>query len=230
MKNDIIRQMVITINEKAKKEVPALAEKVEAEYNATIEKALTTAENNEYLTDYQKGKIKEGKFKVEHYAKSIIAKINKSYKSTPLERLNAAFSDDREIKKITIATDWKKGSMGANQCKAEIRIIYDDYSVGGYDSRRTGGCGYDKESTAIADALNQCNPLIKELCIMANKAIEENKPYREALGYVSGYNVIPYFEGGVGFSCFESILNKAGYFMNHVYWNKRSDVYEFTKK
>ena len=216
------------VSEKAKMQAPALAKKVEAEYIEKVEQETTNNESK-YLTEFEKSKIKAGRFQVEHYAENITKRINKTYTAQEIDRLNAIFND-KEIKRIVIATDWRRGSMQANQCKAEIKVTYADYCTEVFESERTGGCGYDKESTAIADAFNQINALLKELALKANEAIERGEVYCDYIGYGCGYSTLPYFEGGVGFSSQEKILNSLGYKMNHLHWTKTSDIYEFVKE
>jgi hypothetical protein len=217
------------VSDKAKAQAPALAKKVEAEYIEKVEKETYNSES-EFLTEFEKSKIKAGRFGVEHYAENITKRINKTYKAQEIDRLNAIFKIDKEIKRIIVATDWRRGSMQANQCRAEIKVTYADYCTEVFESERTGGCGYDKESTAIADAFNRINALLKELALKASEAIEQGKEYGEYIGYGCGYSTLPYFEGGVGFSSQEKILNSLGYKMNHLHWTKKSDIYEFVKE
>jgi hypothetical protein len=82
--------------------------------------------------------------------------------------------------------------------------------------RTTGsasGCGYDKESAAIADAFNKNPAIMKILFTLAENALQENSAaaWSKDIGYGSGYGAMPYFEGGVGSSCYWSILEKAGF-------------------
>jgi hypothetical protein len=217
------------VSEKARQEVPELAEKVQAEYNNAVEKALTTKENNPYLTELQQEKVNTGKKQVQDFAKNIVNKVNKRYNALEIDRLNAIMQETRKIKKITIYTDWKNNWAG-NQCKATVSVIYDNYETADYISERTTGGGYDKESTATKGALNQINALMQELCIMANEAIKAGKEYRDFIGYGSGYNIVPYFEGGVGFSCHQHILEKLGYKFEHAHSTKKTDLYIFTKE
>ena len=218
-----------TVNEKARAAVPALAEKVQAEYNKAVEKALTTKENNPYLTELQQEKVNSGKKQPQDFAKNIVNKVNKRYNALEIDRLNAIMQETRKIKKITIYTNWRNNWAG-NQCKATVSVIYDNYETIDYISERTTGGGYDKESTATKGALNQINALMQELCIMANEAIKAGKSYREFIGYGAGYDNVPYFEGGVGFSCHQHILEKLGYKFEHAHWTKRTDLYIFTKE
>lgn len=221
---------MMEVNEKARQEVPELAKKVQEEYNAQIEKALTTKENNPYLTELQQEKVNNGKKQPQDFAKNIVNKVNKEYKAAEIRRLNAIFTEKKEVISLMVDTDWRRGSYGAQQCKAHIRVIYKDYSVEEYESSRTGGCGYDKQSTATGEALTQINALMQEFCKAANEAIKAGKSYRESIGYGSGYSIVPYFEGGVGFSCHQHIMGKLGYKFRHVNWTNKTDLYEFTKE
>jgi hypothetical protein len=221
---------MMQVSEKARQEVPELASKVQEEYNELLEKALTTKENNKYLTDCQQAKVDAGKKQVQDFTKNIVNKVNKEHNAVQIRRVNAIFAEKKEIVRITIDTDWKRGSYGAQQCKARARVLYKDYSVEEYESSLTGGCGYDKESTATGEALTQINALMQELCKAANEAIKAGKSYRDFIGYGSGYSVVPYFEGGVGFTCHQHILEKLGYKFKHVHWTDKTDVYEFTKE
>jgi hypothetical protein len=217
------------VSEKAKAQAPALAKKVEAEYIEKVKQETANSES-EYLTEFEKSKIKAGRFLVEHYAENIVKRLNKTHKAQEVGRLNAIFESDKEIKRIVVATDWRRGSMQANQCKAVVTVTYADYQTEVFESERTGGCGYDKESTAIASAFGRINALLKELALKANEAIEQGEGYREYIGYGCGYNTLPYFEGGVGFNSQVKILSSLGYKMNHLHWTKKSDVYEFVKE
>jgi hypothetical protein len=221
---------MMEVSEKARQEVPELANKVQEEYNKQLEKALNTTENNKYLTECQQNKVNEGKKQVQDFTKNIVNKVNKEYEAVQIRRLNAIFAENKEIVSITIGTDWKRGSYGAQQCKARARVLYKDYSVEEYESSRTGGCGYDKESTATGEALTQINALRQELCKAANEAVKAGKSYRDYIGYGSGYSVVPYFEGGVGFSCHQHIMEKLGYKFKHIHWTDKTDVYEFIKE
>lgn len=103
-------------------------------------------------------------------------------------------------------------------------------SFGGRDvtTGHAGGYGYDKESACVADAWNK-NPAmlnilytLKENGLAAGKSDKSKtactgRDNRDIIGYGSGYSVLPYYEGGVGFTCFEHILKKAGYTMDGTY-------------
>lgn len=91
------------------------------------------------------------------------------------------------------------------------------------------GCGYDKESAAVALALNQDLSILKTLYTLKEKTLEIGiLDNRAGLGYGSGYGVIPYFESGVGVGCFWNILKKAGFEISETY-GKHENLYTLYK-
>ena len=94
-------------------------------------------------------------------------------------------------------------------------------------SSRVGGCGYDKESTATSEALNQFNAILKLMYAKKNDNIDMNN--HELFGYGSGYGILPSFEGGVGVSTMRNICESIGIKWNDVAHGKNYDVYSITK-
>jgi len=83
---------------------------------------------------------------------------------------------------------------------------FDNY---GHETDSITGCGYDKESTASAQLLNQNLSILKRLCEKKNENIESSN--RDIFGYGLGCGIIPKFEGGVGIDCHVKILENVGY-------------------
>lgn len=127
------------------------------------------------------------------------------------------------INKITISVEWKKSAMWGYNPTAEIRVYSEngcDFLVG-----KASGCGYDKESTAIASALNQSDAVIKML-FSADKKDKDSKVY----GYRKadkGY--FPHISGGVGVSCYPSVFALFGLKWERVASGKTFDSYIVTK-
>lgn len=75
---------------------------------------------------------------------------------------------------------------------------------------RASGCGYDKASAAMADALNACPAIMRALY-----AKEDSRPEgvtrKEWIGYGSGYGLLPAFEGGVGVRTLCDVLIACGF-------------------
>lgn len=135
-----------------------------------------------------------------------------------------------DVDKIKIAVDWKKSSTWGMNPHAQIVTI--DGVFMGFAS----GCGYDKLSSAIASAFNQSSAVLKLLYEAKEKALEENGNDKEkafaAVGYGSGAStfVKPFFEGGVGVSCYKAIFENLGYTWEHVADGKYFDAFYVTKK
>lgn len=128
-----------------------------------------------------------------------------------------------EINKITISVEWKKSSMWGYNPTAEIRL----YSTTGYEflTGKASGCGYDKESSAIATALNESNAVIKML-FNADKKDKDSKVY----GYRKAQNgYFPHISGGVGTSCYYSVFALFGLKFEKISSGKTFDSYLVTK-
>lgn len=132
-----------------------------------------------------------------------------------------------------ITIEWKKSAMWRSNPTA-----YTNY---GFTSRSIGGCGYDKQSTATAEALNSHLPILKLLFSKKDSELLDyikNHPEsdikngynRAVLGYGSGYNILPKFEGGVGVDSHKRILENLGLQMRHIANNRNSDVFLIAKK
>lgn len=134
---------------------------------------------------------------------------------------------------IKITIEWKRSAMWGSNPRAEawMRFVNADgqtdikYAISGYIS----GCGYDKQSTAVAEVLNQFNEVLKPLYLMKNQPKNINKHNRDVFGYGAGYGILPKLEGGVGVSCYPAIFAKIGYKFETVASGKNFDVYQITK-
>lgn len=137
--------------------------------------------------------------------------INKRFDSQISEVLSLE-SKVLKILSVRVDVNWCKSSTwGANPtAEAWITFINDSGSreTEYLKSRSISGCGYDKESTAVAEALNQSEVLKANLYAYANRPMNKGKELREIFGYGSGYGELPCFEGGVGTSCYNSIFAK----------------------
>lgn len=130
-----------------------------------------------------------------------------------------------EIESLTINVEWKKSSMWGNNPTATTFV----YGIGELSSGSIGGCGYDKESTAVAKVLNQIPQFRKLMFELKNKSKNAKLKNREIFGYGSGYGILPNFEGGVGVSCYDRIFNTVGYEFKKVSSGKTFDVYQISK-
>jgi hypothetical protein len=144
-----------------------------------------------------------------------------------LELSQEEFANFDDIESITINIDWKKSQMWGNNPQAEAKQILKSGLHTYFNSCRVVGSGYDKESTAVAEALNQCNGVLKLLyTIKENNITEKNA---NLFGYGSGYGILPRIEKGVGVSCYNSIFNKVGFKFYTLSSGKTFDVYKIEK-
>ena len=95
------------------------------------------------------------------------------------------------------------------------------------EQRRTfgtaSGCGYDKESAAIASAMNENQEVMRILYDHAESG--DGFPYS-----VHTYAGMPYFNGGCGISCFRSVFEACGYEWRQVGNGKNFSAYTITRK
>lgn len=147
-----------------------------------------------------------------------------------LRSIEAVKSNTKTIESITISVEWKKSSMWGSNPTATATVNFTDHTRAHYSSRSVGGCGYDKESTAISEALNLCGPLLKEMYTIKNKPCNVRKGNSSVFGYGSGYGITPNFEGGVGVSCYYDIFKKLKMNFKGITSGKAFDVYQVTRK
>lgn len=139
-----------------------------------------------------------------------------------------------DLTHINISVDWVRSRTWGYNPTAEIN------AAGEWHTGKASDCGYDKESAAIAKALNQSDSVLKVLYTLKEEGLRAGESDRSKTsctgrdnsnicGYGSGYDVIPYFEGGVGVSCFWSILNKCGFTVTSHH-GKHRDYYTVEKR
>lgn len=169
-------------------------------------------------------------WEVEKLKTYLINRIHIKYDSdiTKFENtLRSVFNATKKISEITIAVEWAKNRTWGLCPQATARVCYVDNTCDTFTSSRVTGCGYDKESTAVAQSLNQCSELLNLLY-----AIKDQRPTEKnhnIFGYGSGYGLLPSFEGGVGVNCYDPIFQKIGYSFAGVSHGKTFDVYKVVK-
>lgn len=140
-------------------------------------------------------------------------------------------------KNIRIDVSWKKSQTWGANPTAEV---WADEYLG--ISRSVGGCGYDKESTAIAEPFNRSKKMAK-IAIIAKyidtkykdlgwKEQQEKNIFAYSYGVrfsIFNNNGI-YWEGGVGASSFMNCIKTAGYKMDAEFHPKYSDCYQLSLK
>lgn len=179
---------------------------------------------------YKTGEITREKA-IELAERRAVNEIEKN-RAKKIARLETAANALR-ISSASVTVEWAKSrTWGANPT-AELLNLGDGRTVG-----HASGCGYDKESAAIAEAMNASPAALRVLYELGEAALKRGESPRSTsacsgyhwgtcIGYGAGYDVLPYWEGGVGASCFWKILEKAGYTVRHAGSGKRFDCYTF---
>lgn len=187
---------------------------------------------NHYTTKLRQEQYKDGKIDLEKLQSCAIKSMQRKMKKS----LDKELKELEEINNITenfdslyIQLDTKKNYYGW-QYKATLTIIKDNGIKERIEGNFTNGYGYDKESTSISQVLNEYKPLIKMLYSFKNEAMEKSENLKidnhDILGYGSGYGILPYFEAGVGTSCYYKILNTIGLELKNI----NDNLYIITRK
>lgn len=196
------------------------------EHRTELDRGLKEYSTSRRWEQYKAGEISREKA-VELATKRSDKAIEKdtAAKLARLDRVAAA----PDLTFLSISVEWVRNSYWGNNPHAEART-----NTGVYDGKASG-CGYDKESAAIAEALNQCDSVLKALYTLKENGLRAGLSDRDSgaccgrsngsiCGYGAGYGAIPYFEGGVGASCFWSIFKKCG-FSTSCNHGRHSDFY-----
>lgn len=201
------------------------------EHHGDIDRGLKQYSTARRWEQYKAGEITREKA-VELATKRALKEIEKdtAAKLARLDRVAAA----PDLTFISISVDWVRSRTWGNNPHAEART-----NTGTFNGTASG-CGYDKESAAIAETLNQCDSVLKVLYTLKENGLRAGLSDKsktaacgryngDICGHGAGYGAIPYFEGGVGVSCFWSILKKCG-FSTSCQHGKHSDFYSVSKE
>jgi len=191
-------------------------------------KKFSDAGLKEYLTDLRYIQYKKGLIDEETARKFALDRMIKKVDKWQFEKLAKidAVENAEPLEYCTITVEWTKSSTWGNNPHAETR------TNSGLNYGTASGCGYDKESAAIAEALNQDYSVLHMLYSKEEKRLKNknNISRRDFVGYGSGYGILPAFEGGVGVSSHRNIFEKSGYKFETVSSGKTFDVYKVAKE
>lgn len=223
-----LQEMINSLTEEYKNE---LQDYITIVHNIVSEdKILNNWQFSEKLTKLRKQQLKNDEISLQKIKEIIIKKATKESDKKldeKIENITAIMESKKEIKEIISTVTWTKNRTWGSNPNCESKVIFTDGTCKYYISGSISGCGYDKESTAIAKSLNQCKELLKEV-INYNPKQER---YSEILGYgISSFKYVPRFDGGVGTSCFLRIFEKMNYDAKNIVSTSSVDVYQFTKK
>ena len=149
----------------------------------------------------------------------IIKKHTRRAKKATAERLQKlAEVEDAELPQvINISVEWHRSAMWGYNPSAAVAADY----------RRTygkaSGCGYDKESAAVASALNANHEVMK----IIYKYVDEGGTLPYGASVWAG---LPSFDGGVGVGCYRSIFEACGYEWRTVASGKLFNCYTIERR
>ena len=138
-----------------------------------------------------------------------------------IARLNA-IELSKPVTSAGITIQWKKSPAWGYNPHCTINADYQNYTG------NVSGCGYDKRSAAMAEALNKCNGILLVLCDRKEKRLADlgiHASNEDCLGYGAGHSPIPCFEGGVGTNAFAAIFKECDYVLRHTFWGKTLDTF-----
>jgi hypothetical protein len=132
----------------------------------------------------------------------------------------------KPVREIRINIEWKKSRMWGMNPTANAEIFHKDgsYSSASYTC---SGCGYDKESTVIADVFNA---FLKYKLFSPLKPTDRDEKRGET---TAPYGITvrtdwKYFNGGIGADCYFAISQAIGGELKKVASGKTFDVYKYT--
>ena len=100
------------------------------------------------------------------------------------------------------------------------------------DGYTCSGCGYDKESTVIAQIFNEFLKYKLYDETLRSKWMAKNNFYKDEDSKPYGVHLpgeyTPYYDGGIGTNCYYRIAEYIGGVFEHVASGKMFDVYRYT--
>lgn len=177
---------------------------------------------------YQEGRITRGKA-VELATARALKGLEKEH-ARKLGKLASAEAAP-DVKSIAIHVEWKRSATWGYNPHAAVIVNQANRYTGS-----ASGCGYDKRTAAVADALNQ-NASVRRMLYQAKEKALENgydpenakmhgpESNRYCIAYGAGYGVLPYFEGGVGMESFYNVFEACG--MKVIERDERGKHYDF---
>ncbi len=127
-----------------------------------------------------------------------------------------SFKNQKPVKEIAIEIFWKKSKTWGLNPHAEVTVLFKDNTRIFQNGYFASGCGYDKESTVIAEIFNDF--LRYKLYRKRNR---NNVPYG-----VNFSDYGHYFSGGIGVSCYYEIAKYLGGKMTCLYNSSEIDIYK----
>ena len=146
---------------------------------------------------------------------------NEKDRASALAKLEAAAACD-PLESVTFSVDWYNNRTWGKNPTAEVRAYSRTRAT--TTEGKASGCGYDKESAAIASACNH-NP---QFMRMLYDHAENGGKFSYSI--YTGDNGIPWIDGGCGVSCWRSVFEDCGFTFEDIHHSKNSDSYRAYRK
>lgn len=140
-----------------------------------------------------------------------------------LQRLNDSaikIVETPNIKCLEVRMVYRKSRTWGYVPTAYYTVVFDDNTSSDGESSSQTGCGYEKTSCALAEVFND---------VARGMAYRKRKKKEKPYGIGKDLNDLPYFEGGVGESCYVKIAKFLGLKKIVVHRGNAEDFYTFSK-
>ena len=140
--------------------------------------------------------------------------------------------NQKPIAEITINIEWKRSRTWGNCPRCEAKVHFKDGTWETSPTYAASGCGYDKESTVIANVFNDYlkYKLWNRIDTLTEKCKEV--PYGIHSGkYKTNFDInVEHcsFDGGIGTNCYYSISKFIGGKFENVASGKTFDAFKYT--
>ena len=189
-----------------------------------IDEILNSTNDNSYHFNINTKSQKYIKGDLETKKQFLIVRINKELEKDIIKKtneINLVYSAN-DLVSVKIQIEWKKSKMWGYNPTCNIVVQDDKNRYINYTSGSIGGCGYDKKSTSVADALNASPTILKLFC--------EKGENVTSYGFTHQNNdSLPYLDGGVGCECYSRVFEEMGYKFESIAHGDNFDVYNISK-
>lgn len=145
----------------------------------------------------------------------------------------------KPVKAMTITIEWKRSRMWGSNPTAYAEVSFQDGTYTRSRDYKASGCGYDKESTVIAEAFNEfLRYKLYEKRAYKKRYPEDSAAHPYGIYYYGGeeqqpdergFISTPRYNGGVGTSCYTGgIAEFIGGTFERIASGKTFDAYRYT--
>lgn len=181
---------------------------------------------SEFLTETQKKALYNNDTKK---LKELLSKYKPKAKEQLKERkeeVKKQYNDIKALKDIKNATfeiTWSKSrGIYGYQCKCYSKIRYKNEDFNYYEGESTGGCGYDRPSSALSYNMNKTCKIL--LVKYGNKILQDTERHYNCYACENLY-----FSYGVGISSYITMFNYFG-FKTKVIYHNNEDITIFIER